>query len=106
WRHNLSLLAKAGVPLVNDKLRPYVGAGFGLSYLNPSSGAEGLYNNDFVEEVPIAAGVDYHISRSVFAGARGAWNAMFGTSFADAAPGRGQPSGGLLNSTLTVGGSF
>lgn len=106
WRHNLSVMAKAGPPLFNDVLFPYVGAGLGLSYLNASEGAEFLYKNDFVEEVPLAAGVDVYLSRSVFAGARASYRALFGTSFADLATGTGQTSGGLLNFNLTVGGSF
>jgi opacity protein-like surface antigen len=106
WRHNLSLLAKAGMPLLQDKLRPYVGAGVGLSYFNASEGAESRYNNDFVEEVPLAAGVDFHITPSIYAGARAAYHAMFGTSWADEVTGTGQTSGGLLNFNLSVGGSF
>lgn len=106
WRHNLSLMAKAGVPLLRDKLRPYVGAGFGLSYFNASEGAESLYNNDLVEEVPLTAGVDYHITPSIYAGARAAYHTMFGTSWADEVTGTGQTSGGLVNFNLSVGGSF
>lgn len=106
WRHNLSVMAKAGPQLIQDKLRPYVAAGVGLSYLNASEGAEALYNNDFVEEVPLAAGVDYRFTPNIFAGARAAYRALFGTSFADLATGTGQTSGGLLNFSLSVGGAF
>jgi hypothetical protein len=106
WRHNLSVMIKSGPQLFQDKLQPYVGAGVGLSYLNASEGAEFLYKNDFVEEVPLAAGVDYHFTPHIFAGARGAYRALFGTSFADAATGTGQTSGGLVNFNLSLGGSF
>jgi opacity protein-like surface antigen len=106
WRHNLSIMAKSGPKLFQDRLQPYVGAGFGLSYLNASEGAEVLYKNDFVEEVPLAAGVDFHFTPNIFAGARGTYRALFGTSFADAATGTGQTSGGLINVNLALGGRF
>jgi opacity protein-like surface antigen len=106
WRHNLSLMAKAGPQLLDDKLRPYVGAGVGVSYLNASEDSERLYNNDFIEEVPLAAGVDYRFTPNIFAGARASYRALFGTSFADEATGTGQTSGGLLNFNLSVGGAF
>lgn len=106
WRHNLGILAKAGAPLLKAKLYPYVGAGFGLSYLNASEGAENLYNNDFIGEVPLAAGVDYRFTRSVFAGARATYRALIGTSFANDATPAGDTTGGLVNFNLTLGGSF
>lgn len=106
WRHNLGLMAKAGPNLLNDKLVPYVGAGFGLSYLNASEGSEDLYENDFIGEVPLAAGVDFHITQNVFAGARATYRALIGTSFADDATGTGETTGGLINYNLTLGGSF
>ncbi|PTL78568.1 hypothetical protein DAT35_39290 [Vitiosangium sp. GDMCC 1.1324] len=106
WRHNLSLMAKGGPLLLKDKLFPYLGAGLGLSYLNASEGAEFLYKNDFIEEVPLAAGADYHFTRHVFAGARFTYRPLFGTSFADQATGTGQTSGGLINYNLSVGGQF
>ena len=106
WRHNVSILAKAGPPLFKDKLLPYLGAGVGLSYLNASEGSEFLYKNDFVEEVPLAAGVDFHFTPGIFAGARATYRALFGTSFADLATGTGQTTGNLVNFNLSLGGSF
>ena len=106
WRHNVGLLAKAGPPLLKAKLFPYVGAGIGLSYLNASEGAEGLYDNDFIGEVPLAAGVDYRFTKNVFAGARATYRALIGTSFANDATPAGDTTGGLLNFNLTVGGAF
>lgn len=103
WRHNLGALAKAG-PLIDQKWRPFVGAGVGLSYLNPSSGAEFLYDNDFVTEVPLAAGVDYNFG-AIFAGARATYRLLYGEEFADdARPDNSE--GNLFNASITVGGRF
>lgn len=103
YRHNVGLLAKAG-PLIDDKWRPFVGAGVGLSYINPSEGAEFLYDNDFVQELPLAAGVDYNFG-AIFAGARATYRLMYGEEFADdAVP--GSPEGNLFNASVTLGGRF
>ncbi len=106
WRHNLGVLAKAGPLLLNQKMRPYVGAGAGVSYLNASSGAEGLYRNDFITEVPVAAGLDYRFNQGFFAGARASYRFMFGEEFANAASADLDTSGGLLNFAVTAGGRF
>lgn len=103
FRHNVGLLAKAG-PLVDEKWRPFVGAGVGMSYINPSEGAEDIYDNDFVREVPLAAGVDYNFG-NIFAGARATYRLMYGEEFAnDAVP--GDAEGNLFNASVTVGGRF
>ena len=106
WRYNLGVLAKAGPLLVQDKVRPYVGAGAGVSYLNASSGAEGLYSNDVIAEVPLAAGVDYRFSPGLFAGARASYRLLFGDTFANVATNNTDSSGGLFNVSLTAGGRF
>ena len=106
WRYNLGLLAKAGPLLVQDRLRPYVGAGAGISYFNASKGAESLYRNDFVAEVPVAAGVDYRFTPGIFAGARATYRFMIGEEFADFATADNKTTGGLLNFSVTAGGRF
>jgi hypothetical protein len=103
FRHNLGLLAKAG-PMIDDKWRPFVGAGLGVSYINPSDGAEPLYDNDFVREVPLAAGVDYSFG-DIFAGARATYRLMYGEEFANDAV-VGDAEGGLFNASITLGGRF
>lgn len=106
YRYNVGVLAKAGPLLVQDKVRPYVGVGLGVSYLNATDGADPLYRNDFVTEVPLAAGVEYRFSPSIFAGARGTYRVLYGDEFADQASPEDNPTGNLLNLGLMVGGRF
>jgi hypothetical protein len=103
YRHNVGLMAKAG-PLLNEKWRPFVGVGAGLSYLNVTDGAELYYRNDFVSEVPLAAGVDYRLG-NLFAGARATYRLMYGEEFANNAV-SGTADGNLFNASLTLGGRF
>ncbi|HZI13431.1 MAG TPA: outer membrane beta-barrel protein [Myxococcus sp.] len=102
WRHNVGLLAKVG-PTINEKWRPFVGTGAGLSYLNPSEGAEGEFENDFVTEIPVAAGVDYRLG-NIFAGARATYRVLGGEEFVD--DGGNDDKGSLFNASITVGGRF
>jgi hypothetical protein len=100
WRHNVGALAKVGPTLGEDgNLRPFVGAGFGVSLLNPSEEGELFYNNDFVTEVPLAAGIDYNFG-AVSAGARATYRVMGGEDLGLAR------SGNIVNFGLQVGGAF
>lgn len=103
WRHNVGLLAKVG-PMIDEKWRPFVGAGAGISYLNPSEGAEGDFDNDFVTEIPVAAGVDYRLG-NIFAGARATYRVLGGEEFVEDA-GADDDKGSLFNASITVGGRF
>lgn len=103
YRHNLGLLAKAG-PLIDQRWRPFVGAGVGLSYLNVTDGAETLFDNDVVSEVPLAAGLDYNFG-SIFAGARATYRLMYGEGYADDFAGT-DTGGNLFNASITLGGRF
>jgi hypothetical protein len=104
YRHNLGVLAKAG-PLIDEKWRPFVGAGVGMSYINPSDGADFLYDTDLVQEVPLAAGVDYNFG-SIFAGARATYRMLYGEGFADDVSPGDDDEGNLFNASLTLGGRF
>lgn len=107
FRHNVSIFGKAGPALVNDRVRPFVGAGAGVSYLNVTDGAAhtGLYNNtDWLAEVPVGAGVDFKFGDFI-AGARGDYRFLLGENFANPATGGGG-NGDLLNFNVTVGGRF
>lgn len=103
WRHNLGILAKAG-PLIAEHWRPFLGVGAGLSYINPSEGAEFLYDNDVTEEIPFAAGLEFNFG-AISAGARATYRVMLGESFADEAS-PGESNGDLFDASLTVGGRF
>lgn len=101
WRHNVGALAKVGPELLaNGSLRPFVGAGFGVSVLNPSGDSELLYSNDFITEVPLAAGVDYKLAGSVKAGARATYRILGGENLGAA------QHGNDVNVGLQLGGSF
>lgn len=103
WRHNVGVLGKVG-PLLDEKWRPFVGAGAGLSYLNPSEGAENVYDNDFQTEIPLAAGVDYRFG-NITAGARATYSVLGDEDLVNA-PGGGAEKGSLFNANITIGGRF
>lgn len=103
WRNNGTLFGKVG-PLIDEKWRPFVGAGFGLSYLNPSDGAENVYNNDLQTEIPVAAGLEYRLG-SIIAGARATYS-FLGSEGVVQAPGGGDEKGSLFNANVTIGGRF
>lgn len=98
WRHNVSALALVG-PLVNG-LHPYVGAGFGVSFIDPNRQAESLgYTSDTLTEVPLAAGADYQLGH-VLLGARATYNLLGSENFGPV------DTGDLLTAGLSVGGRF
>ena len=100
WRHNVGALAKVGPALgANGSLRPFVGAGFGVSLLNPSEDAEILFDNDVVTEVPLAAGVDYNLG-PITAGARATYRLVGGEDLGLA------QDGNIVNFGLQLGGAF
>ncbi|MBU8896010.1 hypothetical protein DRW03_05290 [Corallococcus sp. H22C18031201] len=104
WRHNGTLLGKFG-PLLKRNWRPFIGAGFGVSYLNPSDDTRGVYSTDVQTEFPLAAGVDYRVGH-IFAGVRATYRFIGGEGLT-LIPGTQQESrGGLFNGNLAVGGHF
>lgn len=103
WRNGINGMAKIYAP--SQTFRPFAGIGIGGSYINVSDGAEGLYQNDFVAEVPLAAGVEFVSENGFNAGLRAGYSLMAGTEMADNVE-AGSPGGGLLSGNLTVGGQF
>lgn len=101
WRHNVGALAKLG-PVLDDRWMPFVGAGLGVSYLDPTgeAGAD-VFDDDFVAEVPLAAGIEYRFS-GVTAGARATYRIVTGEGFA---PGN-IDEGDLFTAGLSLGGRF
>jgi hypothetical protein len=100
WRHNVGALAKVGPQLGNEgNLMPFVGAGLGVSVLNPSGESEILFSNDLVTEVPVAAGVDYRFG-AIRAGARATYSFLGGENLGLA------QNGNNINVGINVGGAF
>ncbi|WNG33053.1 porin family protein [Archangium minus] len=100
WRHNVGALAKVGPELgVNRNLRPFVGAGVGVSLLNPSETGEVPFDNDVITEVPFAAGVEYDLG-GITAGARASYRLLGGENLGAA------ESGNIVNLGIQVGGAF
>lgn len=102
-RHGATTLLKVSPPM--EKIRPFVGAGLGVSYVYVRGGGAGdAYSSDLMEEVPLAAGVEFN-SGALTAGIRGTWRVLVDDNFADAAV-PGDASGALVDGSLTVGGRF
>ena len=103
-RHGGSSLIKLSPPFL-ESVRPFVGVGLGPSQVSVSGAAGGLYTSDFMEEVPVAAGLEFNAG-AFTAGVRTTYRLLMNEDFADAALAEGGPSGGLFDAALTVGGRF
>ena len=103
WRHGVSGLAKLG-PTLGEFVRPYVGAGLGVSYVNANDPAEGRYRNDFMGELPLAAGIEVKRG-SLTGGIRGTYRLLAGEEWASTA-GIGKTEGSLASATFSLGGKF
>jgi hypothetical protein len=101
-RNGASGMVKIAPPLI-DVVKPFVAAGLGASYISAKGGA-GLYKSDLVEEVPVAAGIEFNTG-NLTTGVRATYRWLVDESFAaDTAP--GNPQGGLFDAALTIGGRF
>ncbi|NVJ28642.1 MULTISPECIES: outer membrane beta-barrel protein [Myxococcus] len=105
WRNNLGFTVKAG-PTLNERWRPYAGVGFGVSYINPTSGADDVYRNDWITETPFSLGVDYRLGEVLFAGARATYRLVGGEDIVNRPGTDEEARGGLFNANLTLGGRF
>lgn len=103
-RNGGSAMLKLAPPLI-DRVKPYVGAGLGASLITISGETGGLYKSDLMEEVPLAAGVDFN-SGALTAGFRGGYNILVDEGFADNAQEVGNPRGSMINISATLGGRF
>lgn len=103
WQTGLDAMAKAYVPL-QSHFRPFAGIGVGESYVNVNNKAEGLYRNDWITSLPLAAGVQYNLGNFT-AGARATWSLMAGEEFAQpASPANSE--GSMLQANVNLGGRF
>lgn len=104
-RHGASALLKVGLPFI-ERIKPFVGAGLGASYVSISGDTAGLYRGDLMQEVPLLGGIEFN-SGVLTAGFRAGYNILVDEGFTDTAGNAGRdPSGGLLNMAATVGGRF
>jgi hypothetical protein len=99
-RNGVSALVKVAPPFI-ESIKPFVGAGLGASYVGVTgANSAGLYRNDFMEEVPLAAGLEFN-SRSLTAGVRATYRFLIDEGWAG-----GANQGSLFDTTVTVGGRF
>lgn len=101
-RHGATTLVKLSPPL--ERVRPFVGAGLGVSYVYVRGPETGLYSSDVMEEVPLSAGLEFNAG-ALTAGLRSTYRVLVDDNFANAAV-EGDASGGMLDINLTVGGRF
>jgi opacity protein-like surface antigen len=102
-RNGATGMVKLGLPFV-QRVKPFVGAGFGASYANVTTQADGRYQDDLMEEIPLAAGIEFN-SGGITAGLRGQYRYLFDEGWAD--PGLpGSPQGSFLDGELTFGARF
>ncbi|HZI12722.1 MAG TPA: outer membrane beta-barrel protein [Myxococcus sp.] len=101
-RQGGSALLKLSPPFMT-KVRPFVGAGVGMSYVDVRGQGADLYDSDTMQEVPLAAGVEFN-SGGLTAGFRTTYRVLFNEGFAEQAG--VEDEGGLLDASLTLGARF
>jgi len=103
-RQGGSALLKVSPPFLTA-IRPFVGAGLGLSYVDVrgNTGA-GLYGSDTMQEVPLAAGIEFN-SGGLTAGFRTTYRVLLNEGWAEEALVE-EDEGGLLDASLTLGARF
>ncbi|WP_224360327.1 outer membrane beta-barrel protein [Hyalangium versicolor] len=101
-RNGATGLIKLAPPFI-DVVKPFVGAGLGASYISASGGA-GVYDSDLVEELPVAAGIEFN-KGGLTAGVRATYRWLLDESFANGVD-LDKDQGGLFDASLTLGGRF
>src|SRR3954447_23897593 len=77
-RNGATGLIKLAPPFI-EVVKPFVGAGLGASYVS-AHGALGTYNSDMMEEVPVAAGIEFN-KGAVTAGLRATYRMLLDENF-------------------------
>lgn len=103
-RHGVQGLIKLSPPLI-ERLKPFVAAGVGASRVAVHGETGGLFQSDFMQEVPLAAGIEFNRG-ALTAGFRTTYRILLDEAFADPAEAQGQAGGSLLDAAFTVGGRF
>lgn len=99
WSHALLGLAKLGLP-VTEGLRPFLGVGVGLAYLQPTRGARDFYAQDVLVELPLVLGLELQRGR-LSGGVQVGYRSVIGESFDRT--GLGDASGGRFSAGLSLG---
>lgn len=102
-RQGGSALLKVSPPFLTT-IRPFVGAGLGVSYVDVRGQAADLYGSDTMQEVPLAAGVEFN-SGALTAGFRTTYRVLLNEGWAADLP-PDTSEGGLLDASLTLGARF
>ncbi|MCY1021909.1 outer membrane beta-barrel protein [Pyxidicoccus sp. MSG2] len=101
-RQGGSALLKVSPPFLTS-IRPFVGAGIGMSYVDVRGTGADLYESDTMQEVPLAAGVEFN-SGGLTAGVRATYRVLLSEDFA--AQPLADDDGGLLDASFTLGARF
>lgn len=99
-RNGVDGLLKLSPPYMH-KVKPFVGAGMGVSHVS-KTGTGGPFQSDTMEEVPLAAGIEL-FSENFTAGLRGTYRVLVDnqlTTTTQASP------NGLFDASVTLGGRF
>jgi len=103
FRNSGIALAKVYLPLLSA-LHPFAGAGLGLGYVIVQGQSSAAYDNGFIAELPVAAGIEFEAS-GVRIGGRATYHHFLTQEFSkDLRPVNGAPplSGGLFDISATI----
>jgi opacity protein-like surface antigen len=99
-------MVKLGLPFL-ETVKPFVAGGVGASWVTVTGGGDGIYENDLVEQIPLAAGLEFNTG-ALTAGVRGTYRYLLDEDFGSpsTAVGAVEPEGNLVEGQLTIGGRF
>jgi len=100
-RHGASGLVKLSLPLF-EFVRPFVGAGLGISRITIGGDLRGAFESDLVQEIPVAVGVEFN-SGALTAGARATYRLLLDENLREQVD---DPQGGFFDVALTLGARF
>lgn len=100
WGHGASASAKLSLPY-SRSVSPFVAVGLGATWADPTAEAESAYESDLLIEVPASLGIEFKTD-FLEAGIRGTWRGLLRQELADDEL-LGQPGGGVLSATLSLG---
>ena len=102
-RNGVDALLKLTLPL--EWFRPFVGAGYGVSWLGATGSNTTGLGSAFLQEVPVAGGIEF-MAGPVVIGARFTYRFLFSNGIVVQDPNLPNLHGGLGDVQLTLGGAF